>query len=228
LFSINGDKNQEAKSNKVNQDIRQAAQLITTNQTGVSIENVESIITQIALRIAQTQGKAVTGQFIYQIANQIAQNPNRILAQVILKLAKQDDGGKTSQIINVINNVVAGSGSSTSITTIVKKFANIIGVSIDDGGNAKKLDTFNCVAEGINICSAVDPKPPANSSNKAVLLKCSYYWIRYNEVSGDWNLMALSTFIAFRDGLAIYILFLLSIAICRGCILPAYTCVILS
>jgi hypothetical protein len=145
----------DAKSNKVNQDIRQAAsQIIAANQTGFSVEKVESIIIQISLRIAQAQGKAVTGQFIYQIVNQIAKDPNGILAQAILQLVKQDDSGRTSQIINVINNVVAGGGSSSS-STIVKKFGNLIGIRIGDGGEAKKVDTFNCVAEGINICSEI-------------------------------------------------------------------------
>jgi hypothetical protein len=79
----------DAKSDKVNQDIKQAALTIAANKPGVSVEKIESTIIQIALQIAQAEGKDKTGQFIYQLASQVAQNPNGILAQAILELVKQ-------------------------------------------------------------------------------------------------------------------------------------------
>jgi hypothetical protein len=45
------------------------------NGAGVPVEKVEAVIIQIALQIAQSQGKSVTGQSIFQLANQIVQNP---------------------------------------------------------------------------------------------------------------------------------------------------------
>jgi hypothetical protein len=54
----------------------------------------------------QAQGKAITGQYIFQIANQIIQNPNGVLAQAILELIRQDDGGKTSHTTTIIKNVI--------------------------------------------------------------------------------------------------------------------------
>jgi hypothetical protein len=111
-----------ATSNNINQLIRQTAQKIA-NQTGVSVEKIEAIIIQIALQIAQAQGKAVTGQSILEIANQIAMNPNGILAQAILQLVKQytaDNNGKTGQTVNIINNVVkSGGGNSKTIVKVI-------------------------------------------------------------------------------------------------------------
>ena len=92
-------------SKNVNQVIRQAAQILA-NRAGVSVEKVEAVIIQIALQISQAQGKAITGQYIFQLANQIAQNPNGVLAQAILKLVNQDDGGKSSKTTTVIKNEV--------------------------------------------------------------------------------------------------------------------------
>jgi hypothetical protein len=66
-------------SKNVNLVIRQAAQILA-NRAGVSVEKVEAVIIQMALQISQAQGKVITGQFIFQIANQIAQNPNGVLA----------------------------------------------------------------------------------------------------------------------------------------------------
>jgi hypothetical protein len=84
-----------ANSNNINQHIRQTAQIIA-KQTGVPVEKVEAIIIQMALQIAQSQGKDITGQSIFQIANEIANNPNGIFTQLVLQLVKQDsdDGGK--------------------------------------------------------------------------------------------------------------------------------------
>jgi hypothetical protein len=97
-------------SKNVNQVIRHAAQILA-NRAGVPVEKVEAVIIQIALQIAQAQGKDITGQSILQIANQITQNPNGVLAQAILKLVNQDDGGKSSKTTTVIKNVVKSSSS---------------------------------------------------------------------------------------------------------------------
>src|SRR5918992_363205 len=103
-------------SKDVNQLIRQAAQILA-NRAGVPVEKVETVIIQIALQIAQAQGKSITGQSILQIANQITQNPNSVLAQAILKLVNQDNGGKSSKTTTVIKNVVkssSGGGGGSS------------------------------------------------------------------------------------------------------------------
>jgi hypothetical protein len=88
----------------VNDLIRQAAQIISRQAPGVPLEKIESIIIQIALQFSQSKGEAITGQAIFGIANQIAQNPNGIFTQAIIQLVKQDtnDGGKTGQTVNVI------------------------------------------------------------------------------------------------------------------------------
>ncbi|HKG72178.1 MAG TPA: hypothetical protein VKA87_09765, partial [Nitrososphaeraceae archaeon] len=65
-------------SKNVNQVIRQAAQILA-NRAGVPVEKVEAIIIQLALQISQAQGKSITAQFIFQIANQIVQNPAGVL-----------------------------------------------------------------------------------------------------------------------------------------------------
>src|SRR5215212_5916256 len=112
-----------ANSNNINQVIRQAAQTLA-NAAGVPVEYVEAVIIQIALQVSQAQGKAISGQTIFEIANQIAQNPNGILAQAIIQLVKQYmiDNGKTIQTIQIINNVIKTGGSSSK--TIIKKFGD--------------------------------------------------------------------------------------------------------
>jgi hypothetical protein len=94
------------ESTNVNEHLRQAAQIIA-NQAGISTEKVESILIQIALQIFHTQGKVVTAQSICQIANQVAHNPNGIIAQTILQLVKQDthDDGKSSETIFHVKKV---------------------------------------------------------------------------------------------------------------------------
>lgn len=101
--------------------IRQAAQTLA-NAAGVPVEYVEAVIIQIALQISQAQGKAISGQTIFEIANQVAKYPNGILAQAIIQLVKQymADNGKTSQTVNIINNVIKTGGSSSK--TIVEVF----------------------------------------------------------------------------------------------------------
>src|SRR5215210_6733917 len=96
-------------STNVNQLIRQAA-LILANRAGVPVEKVEAVIIQIVLQIAQAQGKAITGQYLFQLANQIIQNPNGVLAQAIIQLVNQDDGGKSSQTTTIIKNLIKISG----------------------------------------------------------------------------------------------------------------------
>jgi hypothetical protein len=110
-----------ATSNNINQVIRQAAQTLA-NAAGVPVEYVEAVIIQIALQISQAQGKAISGQTIFEIANQVAKYPNGILAQAIIQLVKQymADNGKTSQTVNIINNVIKTGGSSSK--TIVEVF----------------------------------------------------------------------------------------------------------
>jgi hypothetical protein len=92
----------------VNDLIRQAAQIISRQAPGVPLEKIESIIIQIALQFSQSKGKAIGGQALFGIANQIVQNPNGIFTQAIIQLVKQDtnDGGKTGQTVNVIKKVV--------------------------------------------------------------------------------------------------------------------------
>src|ERR687889_561091 len=94
------------ESTNVNEHLRQAAQIIA-NQAGISTEKVESILIQIALQIFHSQGKVVTAQSICQIANQVAHNPNGIIAQTILQLVKQDthDDGKSSETIFHVKKV---------------------------------------------------------------------------------------------------------------------------
>ncbi|MDQ3868759.1 MAG: hypothetical protein M3250_04275, partial [Thermoproteota archaeon] len=94
------------ESTNVNEHLRQIAQIIA-NQAGISTEKVESILIQIALQIFHSQGKVVTAQSICQIANQVAHNPNGIIAQTILQLVKQDthDDGKSSETIFHVNKV---------------------------------------------------------------------------------------------------------------------------
>ena len=102
--STEGDMNKD----KYGDEIALAAQIIAKQSPGISIQNIESIIIQMALEISKSQGKAITGQTIFEVANQIKQNPNGILTQAIIQLVKQDthDGGKTGQTVKVIQKVV--------------------------------------------------------------------------------------------------------------------------
>jgi hypothetical protein len=92
-------------SKNVNLVIRNAAQILA-NSAGVPVEKVEAVIIQIALQFARAQGRAITGQYIFQIANQIIQDPNGVLAQAILQLVLQDNVGKSSQTTTIIKNVI--------------------------------------------------------------------------------------------------------------------------
>jgi hypothetical protein len=95
----------------VNDEIALAAQIIAKQSPGTPVRNIESIIIQMALEISRAQGKAITGQTIFEIASQIKQNPNGILTQAILQLAKQDtqDNGKTGQTANTVKTIVVES-----------------------------------------------------------------------------------------------------------------------
>ena len=57
----------------------------------------------------QAQGKAISGQTIFEIANQVAKYPNGILAQAIIQLVNNTwllIMVKTGQTVNIINNVI--------------------------------------------------------------------------------------------------------------------------
>jgi hypothetical protein len=64
------------RSKNVNLVIRNAAQTLA-DRASVPVEKVEAVIIQIALQFAQAQGRAITGQYIFQIANQIIQDPDK-------------------------------------------------------------------------------------------------------------------------------------------------------
>ena len=107
--------------------IRNAAQILA-NRVGVPVEKVEAVIIQMALQFAQAQGKVVTGQYIFQLANQIIQDPNGVLAQAILQLVNQDDGGRTSHTTTIIKNVIkisreGGSGGGNKQLALSISFA---------------------------------------------------------------------------------------------------------
>ena len=110
-----------ANSSNVKQPVRHAAQLLA-NRAGVPVEKVEAVIIQIALQISQEQGKAITAQSLSHIVNQIAQNPNGVIAQAILKIVKQyaDDNGKTGKTVNIIDNMTkSGGGNSKTIPKMI-------------------------------------------------------------------------------------------------------------
>ena len=153
-----------ANSNNINQHIRQTAQIIA-KQTGVPVEKAEAIIIQIALQIAQAQGKAITGQYIFQIANEIANNPNGIFTQVILQLAKQDtnDGGKSDRTIKVIKTVVKGDEDEDEGSSIKK---DDIGDSRNWVEGLKDIDRrINRLAQEISKKTGV----PAEAARKAIV-----------------------------------------------------------
>lgn len=68
----------------------------------------------MALEISRAQGKAITGQTIFEVASQIKQNPNGVLTQAIIQLAKQDihDGGKNGQTATVVQKIVKVSSNN--------------------------------------------------------------------------------------------------------------------
>jgi hypothetical protein len=100
----------------VNDLIRQAAQIVAKQAPGVPLEKIESIIIQIALQFSQSKGKAITGQAIFGIANQIVQNPNGIFTQAITQLVKQDtnDGGEVHD--NIHDKILDKAYGKTSTT----------------------------------------------------------------------------------------------------------------
>jgi hypothetical protein len=70
----------------------------------------------MALQTSKAQGKAITGQTIFEVANEIIRNPNGTLTQAIIQLAKLDtnDGGKIGQTVNVIKRVVSNGGGDSN------------------------------------------------------------------------------------------------------------------
>ena len=120
------------------------------------------------MQISQSQGKSITAQSIFQIATQIVQDPNSVLAQAILKLVNQDDGGKSSQTVNIINNVVKGGGGGSGSQKITNKLKVIViqpqpqpTAPLPTGKKDCVLvpyDSF-CLDGGVNKhCERVDPK----------------------------------------------------------------------
>jgi hypothetical protein len=107
----------------------------------------------MALQISQAQGKAITGQYIFQLANQIAQNPNGVLAQAILNLVNQDDGGKSSHVTTVIKNYVKSSSSS-------RENGDRDGSPKCPAGQHYDSTTRKCVDDTSPDPCKKDPKPP--------------------------------------------------------------------
>jgi hypothetical protein len=100
----------------VNDEISLAAQIIAKQSPGLPLRNIESIIIQMTLEISKAQGKAITGQTIFEIASQIKQNPNGVLTRAIIQLAKQDtqDNGKTGQTVKTVKTIVTDTKKSDS------------------------------------------------------------------------------------------------------------------
>jgi hypothetical protein len=69
----------------LNDEIALAAQIIAKQAPGIPVRNIESIIIQMALEMSKAQGKAITGQTIFEVVNQIKQNPNGVLTQAIIQ-----------------------------------------------------------------------------------------------------------------------------------------------
>src|SRR5215213_905747 len=160
-------------SGNINENVRQAAQIIA-NQSGVSVEKVESILVQIALQIFKTQGNVVTAQSICQIASHIAHNPNGIIAQTILQLVKQDtdDGGKSGETIQIIKKVVKSSE--------VNKGGGISSSSSSSSGK-EKFSVF-CILYAVN--SDIDSR----------IYTIAITIARQTDVSVEATLIALSDF----------------------------------
>src|SRR5215212_6309480 len=159
-------------SGNINENVRQAAQIIA-NQSGVSVEKVESILVQIALQIFKTQGNVVTAQSICQIASHIAHNPNGIIAQTILQLVKQDtdDGGKSGETIQIIKKVVKSSE--------VNKGG---GISSSSSSSGKEKFSVFCI-----LCAV-------NSDIDSRIYTIAITIARQTDVSVEATLIALSDF----------------------------------
>ncbi len=168
-------------SSNVNQLIRHAAQILA-NRAGVPVEKVEAVIIQMALQIAQAQGRAITAQSIFQLANQIIQNPNGVLALAILHFAKEDDGGKTGATTTIINQIVktgggnngggsgrdkrdsSESGSTTKINVNII-IQNIVQNAIINAAKGAKVDVKQTAGQ---IVKASDNKISQITAEKAV------------------------------------------------------------
>jgi hypothetical protein len=146
----------------VNDEIALAAQIIAKQSPGIPVLNIESIIIQMALEISKAQGKAITGQTIFEVASQIKQNPNGVLTQAIIQLAKQDthDGGKTGQ-------------TATVVQKIVKVSSNNVGSSKGNTQGAKELggldkscpSGYESARDGSGMCLPKYDDCPAGSAN---------------------------------------------------------------
>ena len=138
----------------VNDEIALAAQIIAKQSPGIPVENIESIIIQMALEISRAQGKAITGQTIFEIASQIKQNPNGVLTQAIIQLARQDthDSGKTGQTTDVIQKIVRGDNGGD-------------GKDVKEGSSKSCPSGYERAKDGSNICLKKYDSCPAGSAN---------------------------------------------------------------
>jgi hypothetical protein len=106
----------------------------------------------MALQTSQAQGKAVTGQTIFEMVNQIVRNPNGAFTQAIVQLAKLDthDSGKTGQTVAVLQKVVkVGDGSNTKSKDEAKPCSSGYERAKDGSGIClKKYDS--CPADSAN------------------------------------------------------------------------------
>ena len=108
------------------------------------------------MQISQEQGKAITAQSVSQIVNQIAQNPNGVIAQAILKIVKQytDDNGKTGKMVNIIDNIIKSSGENN------KSILKIIGDRGKEGGRDGQLQSDDCKKiPKLAGCQTTEPIP---------------------------------------------------------------------
>ena len=137
----------------VNEVLRQAAEIISKQAPGVPLDNIKSILIQMALQTSQAQGKAVTGQTIFEMVNQIIRNPNGVFTQAIVQIAKLDthDLGKTGQTVSVIQKVVkVGDGSNTKSKDEVAKPCS---------------SGYEIAKDGSGICLKKYDSCPAGSAN---------------------------------------------------------------
>ena len=137
----------------VNEVLRQAAEIISKQAPGVPLDNIKSILIQMALQTSQSQGKAVTGQTIFEMVNQILRNPNGVFTQAIVQLAKLDthDLGKTGQTVSVIQKVVkVGDGSNTKSKDEVAKLCSSESEIAKDGSGICLEKYDSCPAGSAN------------------------------------------------------------------------------
>jgi hypothetical protein len=177
-------------SKSVNQVIRHAAQILA-NRAGIPVEKVEAVIIQIALQIAEAQGKVITGQYIFQLANQIAQNPDGVLAQAVLQFVKQDDSGKTSGTTTIIKQIVkiggggnkgdgngrnnkdgGGGGSSPKINVNII-IQNIVQNAVINAAKGAKVDVKQTAGQIVKVSGNKISQITAEKAVQRILLRLS-------------------------------------------------------